>query len=316
MTSAIHPQLLALSAGFGHSELTPIHDDKLHQQQLKLYIKRDDLLHPIVSGNKWRKLKYILDHALKLGASTLISMGGAYSNHLHALAFVGKSLGMKTIGYVRGEPPKPLNPTLIDLLDWGMELRFVCRSEYRQLRQCQQYNGLPDQLPDQYWIPEGGASDLALQGVSEIVDEIEIKFDHLLVACGTATTLAGLLGKAPASSQVSGVAALKGAGFLNDEVKRLLHNRTIPCQWRILLDYHFGGFAKSTMALQQFMQQFEARHAVPLEPVYTGKLLYALFDRLDKGYFNPGQTIIVLHTGGLQGARSSSLIDTTLATQS
>lgn len=304
MTSAIHPQLLALSAGFGHSELTPIHDDKLHQQQLKLYIKRDDLLHPVVSGNKWRKLKYILDHALKLGASTLISMGGAYSNHLHALAFVGKSLGMKTIGYVRGEPPKPLNPTLIDLLDWGMELRFVSRSAYRQLRQYKHHNSLPDQLPDQYWIPEGGASDLALQGVSEIVDEIDIKFDHLWVACGTATTLAGLLGKVPASCQVSGVAALKGAGFLTDEVKQLLLNQPMPCQWRILLDYHFGGFAKSTLELQLFIKQFEAGHGIPLEPIYTGKLLYAVFDMLDKGYFNPGQSIIVLHTGGLQGART------------
>ena len=304
MTSAIHPQLLALSAGFGHSELTPIHDDKLHQQQLKLYIKRDDLLHPVVSGNKWRKLKYILDHALKLGASTLISMGGAYSNHLHALAFVGKSLGMKTIGYVRGEPPKPLNPTLSDLLDWGMELRFVSRSAYRQLRQYKHYNSLPDQLPDQYWIPEGGASDLALQGVSEIVDEIDIKFDHLWVACGTATTLAGLLGKAPANCQISGIAALKGAGFLADEVKQILLNQPIPCQWRILLDYHFGGFAKSTLELQQFIKQFEAGHDIPLEPIYTGKLLYAVFDMLDKGYFNPGQSIIVLHTGGLQGART------------
>ena len=304
MTSTIHPKLLALAAGLGNSELTLIHDDKLHQKQLKLYIKRDDLLHPVISGNKWRKLKYILDHALKLGASTLISMGGAYSNHLHALAFVGKSLGIKTIGYVRGELPKPLNPTLTDLFDWGMELRFVSRSEYRQLRQYKHHNSLPDQLSDQYWIPEGGASDLALQGVSEIVDEIDIQFDHLWVACGTATTLAGLLSKASAKCQISGVAALKGAGFLTDEVKQLLPSQPIPCQWQILLNYHFGGFAKSTLELQQFIKQFEDKHGIPLEPVYTGKLLYAVFDMLDKGYFKPGQSIIVLHTGGLQGART------------
>ncbi len=304
MTSTIHPKLLALAAGLGNSELTLIHDDKLHQKQLKLYIKRDDLLHPVISGNKWRKLKYILDHALKLGASTLISMGGAYSNHLHALAFVGKSLGIKTIGYVRGELPKPLNPTLTDLFDWGMELRFVSRSEYRQLRQYKHHNSLPDQLSDQYWIPEGGASDLALQGVSEIVDEIDIQFDHLWVACGTATTLAGLLGKASANFKVSGVAALKGAGFMTDQVKQLLPSQPISCQWQILLNYHFGGFAKSTLELQKFIKQFEDKHGIPLEPVYTGKLLYAVFDMLDNGYLKPGQSIIVLHTGGLQGART------------
>lgn len=304
MTSAIHPKLLALAAGFGHSELTPVHDDKLHQLRIKLYIKRDDLLHPVISGNKWRKLKYILDHALKLGASTLISMGGAFSNHLHALAFVGKCLNMKTIGYVRGELSNPLNPTLIDLLDWGMELRFVSRSEYRQLRQYKHHNSLPGQFSDQYWIPEGGASDLALQGVSEIVDEIDMKLDHLWVTCGTATTLAGLLSKASANCQVSGVAALKGAGFLANEVKRLLPNEPVPCQWQILLDYHFGGFAKSTPELQQFIKKFEDKHGIPLEPIYTGKLLYAVFDMLDKGYFKPGQSIVVLHTGGLQGARS------------
>lgn len=303
MTKLLHPRLVALESSFGVSELIQIDDDELSKQQLQLWIKRDDLLHPIISGNKWRKLKYILDHALTIGADALVSMGGAYSNHLHAMAFVGENLGIKTIGYIRGERPEKFNPTLIDLETWGMELRFVSRTAYRDLRNYKHHDSLPDLEAGQYWLPEGGAIPLALKGVGEIIDEINVDFDHLLVACGTGATLAGLIAKAPSKCCVSGVAALKGAGFLQNDVKQLVPNDPLRCHWQILLDYHFGGFAKSSPKLNQFIQQFEARHSVPLEPVYTGKLLYAVNDLLNKGYFSSGQRIIVLHTGGLQGSR-------------
>ncbi|TCV87710.1 MULTISPECIES: 1-aminocyclopropane-1-carboxylate deaminase/D-cysteine desulfhydrase [Methylomonas] len=301
----LHPRLQELQAKLAVSPLTRINDPELTERQLELWIKRDDLLHPIISGNKWRKLKYILNHALHGGADCIVSMGGAYSNHLHALAFTGKALGLKTIGYIRGERPSQLNATLHDLLDWGMELRFVSRGEYRQLRDYHDYDSLPGLQPGQYWLPEGGATDLALQGVAELVDEIEINFDTLAVACGTGTTLAGLLAS-PLTRLAIGVAALKGGDFLIDDVQQLLNKQGMTSQadWRILVNYHFGGFAKTTPALLAFMQDFQLRHDIELEPVYTGKLLFALYGLIRKGYFPAGQRIVAVHTGGLQGKRN------------
>lgn len=299
----LHPRLEALEKKFSASPLTQILDQALSARRVELWIKRDDLLHPIVSGNKWRKLKYILNHALYHQTDTLISMGGAYSNHLHALAFAGQQLGLKTVAFVRGERPTQLNPTLIDLQQWGMQLNFVSRSDYRQLRQYKNYHSLPDLVSGQYWLPEGGATDLALQGVAEIMSELKQQFDVLMVACGTGATLAGLITAAPVDMQILGVAALKGGAFLNADVKQLLPQAITQQNWQILLDYHFGGFAKYTPELKLFMHQFAAKHGVALDPIYTGKLLFAFYDLLNQGYFKPGQRILILHTGGLQGAR-------------
>jgi 1-aminocyclopropane-1-carboxylate deaminase len=238
------------------------------------------------------------------GFDTIVSMGGAHSNHLHALAFAGKSLKINTIGYVRGEQPDTLSPTLLDLQNWGMELRFVSRSEYRQLRLYKTHDSLPNLNLGEYWLPEGGFGELALQGVGEVIEEINIDFDLLVSACGTGTTLAGLIAFAPQSAQILGVAALKGAAFLNDDVKRLLVKaKSDRCHWQILLDYHCGGFAKATPILHDFIHRFQSQHAIALEPIYTGKTLLAIFDLLKQGYFQPGQRIIMLHTGGLQGLR-------------
>jgi len=298
-------RLQVLQAKLAVSPLTKINDPELTNRQLELWIKRDDLLHPIISGNKWRKLKYILNQALHNGADSIVSMGGAYSNHLHALAFTGKALGLKTIGYIRGERPTQLNATLHDLLDWGMELRFVSRSDYRQLRDYKGHDSLPELQAGQYWLPEGGATDLALQGVAELVDEIDVGFHTLAVACGTGTTLAGLL-TSPLTQQAIGVAALKGGDFLIDDVEQLLNKQGMNshADWRILVDYHFGGFAKTTPALLAFMQDFQRQHGIELEPIYTGKLLFALYDLIRKGYFPAGQRIVAIHTGGLQGKRN------------
>lgn len=304
MTPVLHPRLRALEGLFAPAPLTRIVDAELSARQVELWIKRDDLLHPVMSGNKWRKLKYVLNHALHLDAGCIVSMGGAYSNHLHALAFAGKSLGIKTVGLVRGEQPEAFNPTLLDLRDWGMELRFVPRGDYRRLRGYKQHDSLPGLKPGQYWLPEGGATDLALPGIAETVAEIDLGFDVLAVACGTGTTLAGLIAHAPASSRILGVAALKNAGFLVYDVQQLLGSRNITrTNWQIALDYHCGGFAQTSPALLEFIRQFQARHGVPLEPVYTGKLLFAIYDLLKQGYFQAGQRLVVLHTGGLQGNR-------------
>ncbi|NOQ65492.1 MAG: pyridoxal-phosphate dependent enzyme [Methyloprofundus sp.] len=274
------------------------------EQGLELYLKRDDLLHPIISGNKWRKLKYILEHALSLKAQTIISMGGAYSNHLHALAYIGKQLGIKTKAKIRGERPAKLSPTLLDLIAWGMELEFVSRTDYRQLRQYKQHDALLDMQAGEYWLPEGGAMVLALQGVAEIIAEINIEYDALCVPCGTATTLAGLVSAAAEDKQILGFAALKGASFLEAEVQHLLNNQSCHNkQWLIQLDYHFGGFAKVKPELLDFIQQFEQQHQIQLEPVYTGKMLYGLYTLMQQGFFKSGQKIIAVHTGGLQGKR-------------
>ena len=297
----MHPNLLKLEAAFKPSILTKLEDPLLQEHQIELWMKRDDLLHPIISGNKWRKLKYILNHALSLGSDTLISMGGTYSNHLHALAYAGKILGLKTEGFIRGEQPEPLTQTLIDLQNWGMKLTFISRSDYRLLRHYKAYNELPTLKSGQYWIPEGGAHKLALKGVEEIVSELEIAYDFLCAPCGTGTSLAGIINAAPDSVSILGFAALKNAAFLRTDINDLLLQP--KNNWQLNLDYHFGGFAKTTTELMTFITDFEDKNNIPLEPIYTGKMMFALYDLITKRTFKPGKRIIALHTGGLQGKR-------------
>ena len=302
----MNKQLIALEKTLGKSTLEQIKEPFILDRGIELYLKRDDLLHPIISGNKWRKLKYILEHALSCGTHTIISMGGAYSNHLHALAYTGKILGIKTVGMIRGEQPQHFNETLKDLQKWGMQLIFVSRSEYRQLREYKQYDALPQLKSGEYWLPEGGAMELALQGVAELVEEIDIEYDCLCVPCGTATTLAGLICAAPQDKKILGFSALKGAGFLIEDINHLIkysacHNN----EWFVHLHYHVGGFAKRNAELLKFIEQFENKHLIPLEPIYTGKMLYGIYDLIRQGYFKAGQQIIAVHTGGLQGNRSA-----------
>ena len=297
----MHPELIKLEKTFNPSILTKIDDPLLDRHEIELWMKRDDLLHPIISGNKWRKLKYSLDHALTSGANTLISMGGAYSNHLHALAYVGKALGLKTTGFIRGEQPETLTPTLLDMQNWGMELRFVSRSDYRLLRQYKGCHDLPGLKPRQYWLPEGGAQALALKGVAELVNEIDVAYSILCVPCGTGATLAGIIEAVPDQVSVMGFAALKNAGFLQTDVESLLPR---PCtNWQINHNYHFGGFAKTNPELMAFIADFEHKTGIPLEPVYTGKMMYALYNLIAKHTFKTGQRLIAVHTGGLQGKR-------------
>ncbi len=302
---SVDARLAVLGQHFSRSPLMRLSDPLFAQRGIELWVKRDDLLHPVISGNKWRKLKYILNDALVHDVNTLVSMGGPWSNHLHALAFAGNALGLKTVAYIRGEEPSVYSPTLSDIQNWGMELRFVSRSEYRRLRTHHNPGSLPGLTKAQYWIPEGGSGKLALSGVAEILDEIVIDYDVLCLPCGTGTTMAGLVASSPVSAQVLGIAALKGAGFLYDEVARLLPGED-SVQWQINLDYHFGGFAKSTATLRNFIERFESDQGIELDPVYTGKMMYALYDLIERGYFDDGQRIIVLHTGGLQGKRGST----------
>ncbi len=298
----LHPALLALEKDFCPSPLQQIQDQCLQQAGVELWIKRDDLLHPVISGNKWRKLKYCLNHALNCQKQTLVSMGGPWSNHLHALAYAGKALGLKTRAFIRGEKPQSFSPTLIDLQRWGMQLEFVSRQQYRFLRQHRAFDSLPGLGCDEYWLPEGGASRLALQGVQEMAAELTIQYSDLFVSCGTGTTLAGLIAASSDDVRVFGVAALKGADFLTEDVEKLLPEGC-NTPWRIELEYHCGGFARVTPALEQFIEQFEARHAIPLDRVYNGKMFYAIYQLIQQGAFEEGRRIVAIHSGGLQGNR-------------
>jgi len=301
--TALHPRLQALQRQLGVSTLTRIADSATRAHCVELWLKRDDSIHPVISGNKWRKLKYPLNEALYAGAHTLVSMGGAYSNHLHALAFAARELGLNSAAYIRGERPGELNPTLRDLQRWGMQLHFVSRSAYRDLRYSDMTAEALNLQAGSYWIPEGGASRLALTGVAEIVSELDFAYDALVCACGTGTTLAGLISAARADTKILGVAALKGGEFLHRDILALLGRLQPACDWELLLNYHCGGFAKTSPELIDFISNFGRIHQVPLEPVYTGKAVYAIYDLLNKGYFAAGQRIVALHTGGVQGAR-------------
>ncbi len=246
----MYPKLIELEKQFQPSILTQIFDPLLERKAIELWVKRDDLIHPVISGNKWRKLKYIVDNVLNQGCHTLISMGGAYSNHLHALAYVAKKLDIKAIGYIRGEQPEILSPTLRDIQEWGMELRFISRTEYKNLRAYKGQNDLPGLQQGQYWLPEGGAVKLALQGVGELVSEIDTNFNVICVPCGSGATLAGIINAASDSCLIYGFSALKGADFLTKDVAQLIPN-TLAGQdnWTIRLEYHCGGFAKKIMNL-------------------------------------------------------------------
>lgn len=299
----MHPRLYALANLLQPAPLIQVHAALLQRHRVELWLKRDDLIHPVISGNKWRKLKYPLQHALSVGSDTIISMGGAWSNHLHALAFIGQALGLKTIAMLRGEYPRYPSPTLQDIMQWGMHIIPLSRGDYQQLRNYKHWQALPTWQPGQYWLPEGGATGLALNGVAEILTEITIPYDYLCVACGTGTTLAGLIPNNQAKQQVIGFAALKAGDFLTADVQNLLQNQKCPNNWHINTDYHFGGFAKSTAELSAFIRQFRAESNIPLDTLYTGKLLFAIFDLLQQGFFKAGERIIAIHTGGLQGNR-------------
>ncbi len=288
-----------LGIDYSKTKLEQIHHPVLNQKEITLFVKRDDLLHPIISGNKWRKLKYIIHHALELGLDHLVSMGGAYSNHLHALAFVCHKLNIKCTAFIRGEEND--NPTINDLKHWGMKCVFIERSQFRELRSLKNYNSLNNTEYSGYWIPEGGATSEALLGINELLEEITLNYDFIATACGTGTTLAGLSKRIPPNKKLIGISALKNTGFIETEIKQFTSETY--SNFEIFNDYHFGGFAKSNPELVTFIKHFTSQTNIPIEPVYTGKLFFGLFNLVQKNYFQAGQTIIAYHSGGLQGAR-------------
>ncbi len=293
----------------GEAPIQEIHDELFDRHKVRLLLKREDMLHPEVSGNKWRKLKYNLIEARKRGHLTLLTFGGAYSNHIFAVAAAGKELGFNTIGIIRGEETSSLNHTLSFATSKGMILQFVSREVF-QLRNTEQlHNDLYDKLGDFYLIPEGGANILGVKGCLEIVDDIDIDFDYICCSCGTGSTLAGIISSLEGEKRVLGFSSLKGAGM---GLKRNISDFVKGCKegeynnWDLSEAYHFGGYAKYSEELILFMNQFKIKTGISLDPVYTGKMMYGIYDLIQKDYFPLGSVIVALHTGGLQGRKGFS----------
>ncbi|WP_404342946.1 1-aminocyclopropane-1-carboxylate deaminase/D-cysteine desulfhydrase [Pseudoalteromonas mariniglutinosa] len=272
----------------------------LTSQKLSLTIKRDDLLHPLVSGNKWRKLKYNLVAMHQQHKTELITFGGAFSNHIHATAAAGKLLNIPTHGIIRGPELDPHNPTLQFAKQCGMQLHVVNRQTYRMRNDQAYLFNLEQQFPNAYILPEGGTNQAAIKGCEELVHSLP-EHDYLVCPTGSGGTLAGLIEGSKHTSQVIGIAVLKQAEYLQEEVMQLSARAKQQQNWQLLCHYHDGGYGRFSPALWQFCRQFSAQHRVPLEPIYSGKMFYALWQLIEQGFFTCGSHIIAVHTGGLQG---------------
>ena len=278
--------------------LQKIENDLTRKNNIHLFIKRDDLIHPEISGNKWRKLKYNFEYAKQNKLNTILTLGGAFSNHITATAKACEVLGFKSIGIIRGEEYLPLNKSLQFAKDCGMQLFYLDRENYKTKTLTAQINNEIDfNSNDIYIIPEGGANSLATKGCAEIVDEIDIDFDYIACACGTGTTLAGIANNLQAHQKAIGFPVLKNGALLYDEIRIFSTNDV-----HLATDYHFGGYAKSTPKLLQFIKDFYTKHNILLDYVYTGKMLYGIFDLIEKNYFPENSTIITIHTGGVMTA--------------
>jgi 1-aminocyclopropane-1-carboxylate deaminase len=285
------------------SAVEEVRDERLRRQCVRLLLKRDDLIHPEIPGNKWRKLKYNLTEARSQGQRTLLTFGGAYSNHIRATAAAGRAFGFATIGVIRGEEHLPLNPSLAYAVEKGMRLTYLDRTTYRRKSDTSVVARLGEEFGEFYLLPEGGSNALAVRGCAEITPEINEQSpqrpDIVSCACGTGATLAGIAASLREGQRAIGFSALKGADFLVDDVARLQQEAfgTVSGNWTIELDFHFGGYAKRRPALDDFIQDFQRRHGIALEWVYVAKMLYGIFALVESGRIAPHSTVVAILTG-------------------
>ena len=290
--------------------IEPLHCELLRRAGVSVNVLRLDKCHPLLSGNKWYKLKYNLLEFQQQRELPILSFGGAYSNHLHALAAAGMLLGMRTIGVVRGEMPEPLNRVLKFAKEQGMTLLPVSRGDYRRKDEADFLEGLRGKFGNFHLLPEGGSNSLAIKGCEEIAPLLKWhnadSKQLVVLCCGTGTTMAGLISglskiHGDSAPQVLGISVLKGDGYLQSEVLGQLAacGCADPTDWQIDDTYHCGGYARSNAALQSFLREFAGFSDLPLEPVYTGKLFYALFDLIEKGMICEGTEIVAIHSGGI-----------------
>ena len=290
------------------SNIEKIEHPLFAKKKVEVYVKRDDLLHEVISGNKWRKLKYNLETLNNDGANGALTFGGSYSNHIHAFAYACYLHNIPCVGVIRGEANYAENFTLRWAAHWGMRLHFVDRKTYRrrfEVSYIEELNGL---FPDFSIIPEGGSNTLAIPGVAEVIKELnqQINFDTLMTPVGSGGTLAGLISGDSTPNckphKILGIAVLKQAEYLNKEIHNLLpphahsHNN-----WQLLTNFHRGGYGKFSSIDAQRIIEFNQITGIIFEPVYSGKMILALLDLLEDGYFTANERIVLLHTGGLQG---------------
>ena len=280
-----------------------LNDCLLRKKDITLVVKREDVLHEHVSGNKFRKLYYNVIEAREKGYDKLLTFGGAYSNHIAATAAAGKELGIKTIGVIRGEElgenlkqTLQENPTLRFAVSQGMQLHFVSREAYRQKTEPEFIENIFQLFGKFYLVPEGGTNELAVKGTEEILTPEDEAFDYICSAVGTGGTIAGLINSSKPHQKILGFPALK-ENFLHRNIAKY----TQTDNWELVRDYHFGGFAKIDKKLVDFINMVNALHNLPLDPIYTGKMLYGIIDLIKKDYFPKGSKILAIHTGGLQG---------------
>jgi 1-aminocyclopropane-1-carboxylate deaminase len=266
---------------------------------ITLEIKREDLLHPFVSGNKFRKLKYNVLQAKAENHSVLLTFGGAFSNHIAAVAYAGKEQGFETIGVIRGDELRDKiteNPTLSFAQECGMRFEFVTREAYRHKTELAFIEQLQAQFGSFYLVPEGGTNDLAVKGCEEILTELDANFDFVCCAVGTGGTISGLINSALPHQKVLGFPALKG-DFLQNEIRKFVNNKN----WDLVTDYHFGGYGKVTDELIDWINSFFLQTKIPIDPIYTGKMAFGVVDLIHRNFFPPKSKILMIHTGGLQG---------------
>ena len=266
--------------------------------RVSLYIKREDLIHPTVSGNKFRKLKYNFFEAKIQKFENIITFGGAFSNHVAALAFAGKELGLSTIGIIRGDElvnKIDENPTLKFAQECGMKFEFVTRENYKNKDEC--LEKLKSKYSKIYLIPEGGTNDLAVKGCQEILNNNDYDFDYICTCVGTGGTISGLINSSRSNQTVLGFPALKG-NFLENDIKKYVTNNQ---NWKLMNDYHFGGYGIVNDELIHFMNDFYEKYKILLDPIYTAKMVFGVIDLINKNYFSEKSKILMIHTGGLQG---------------
>jgi 1-aminocyclopropane-1-carboxylate deaminase/D-cysteine desulfhydrase-like pyridoxal-dependent ACC family enzyme len=274
----------------------------LTEKQIELSVKRLDLVHPDVSGNKFYKLKYNLQEANRQGKRRILTFGGAFSNHIFSTASAAQVEQLEAIAVIRGERVEPLNPTLAYAEKMGMKLYFISREEYRKKNTIEILTQLKELYGDFYLIPEGGTNELAIYGTSEILTENENQFSHIGVSIGTGGTFAGIAKSLNSPQKLIGFSSLKGE-FIRDEIEVMLakNNSSTSGSYEIITDYHFGGYAKYKPELIDFLGWFHSSFGIILDPIYTGKMAFGMWDLIKNDFFPAGSKLLMIHTGGLQG---------------
>jgi 1-aminocyclopropane-1-carboxylate deaminase len=264
-----------------------------------LYIKREDQIHPFVSGNKFRKLKYNVLEFKSQGLKGILTFGGAFSNHIAAVAALGNELDFPTLGIIRGEELENQindNPTLKFASENGMTLKFVSREIYKLRNEIDYISTLKNKFPEYLILPEGGTNELAVKGCEEILTAKDNEFDYIACCVGTGGTISGIINSALPHQKVLGFPALK-EDFLQKDISKFAHQKN----WELIRDYHFGGYGKVTNELVRFINHFFEQTQIPLDPIYTGKMVFGILDLIQKRFFKPNDKILLIHSGGLQG---------------